>query len=240
MSQTWTDNCYDVGHVIATDMTAIENNMACLKSMFSGASAPSDPVAGTGWFDTTKKLPKVRNNANSAWLGIMAADSSHKIWVYRNTAPDGWAIDSSVTDRVLALKGGSDAYNVSGGGTAGTWTQPDHTLTASECAGGGSVTDSDGNQVISVKTDTSAGSAVAYFASVANDSYEHPNPVNGGPTNFPFANRDGKLSYLGSDGNTHYVGTYRTYTVTGSATAHNHGTTYRPAAAVGTLQYMDI
>lgn len=57
--------------------------------------------------------------------------SGRKMWVYENTAPTGWSI-VSVTDRVLAVKGGSNAYNVSGGNTAGTWTQPDHTLTVAE------------------------------------------------------------------------------------------------------------
>jgi len=57
--------------------------------------------------------------------------SGRKLWLYEDTAPTGWTT-VSVTDAVLAVKGGTQAYNVSGGNTAGTWTQPDHTLTIDE------------------------------------------------------------------------------------------------------------
>lgn len=45
-----------------------------------------------------------------------------KMWFYQNTAPSGWAIVDGVGDTVLAVKGGSYAYNVDGGSIAGTWT----------------------------------------------------------------------------------------------------------------------
>jgi len=71
MSQVWNDNTYDAsGHQITVDMQAIEDNFACLKSMFSGASAPSDPVAGMIWLDTTNHILKQRNEANNAWISI--------------------------------------------------------------------------------------------------------------------------------------------------------------------------
>ena len=54
--------------------------------------------------------------------------SGRKLWLYEDTAPTGWTI-VSVTDAVLAVKGGTQAYNTTGGNTAGTWTQPDHTHT---------------------------------------------------------------------------------------------------------------
>jgi hypothetical protein len=120
MTQTWTDDCFAGGHVGQTDLQNMENNFACLKNMFSGASAPADPVAGMPWFDTTKKVQKQRNAGNSAWIGLMHGDGSQKIWVYRNSAMDGWAIDSSVSDVVLAAKGG--ATYTTGGATAGSWT----------------------------------------------------------------------------------------------------------------------
>ena len=49
------------------------------------------------------------------------------LWVYENTAPSGWQIVSAITDALLAVKGGSNDYNTSGGSTSGTWTQPGHT-----------------------------------------------------------------------------------------------------------------
>ena len=54
--------------------------------------------------------------------------TGRKVYLYENTAPTGWSI-TAVTDKVLAVKGGADAYNISGGTAGGTWTQPNHTHT---------------------------------------------------------------------------------------------------------------
>ena len=56
------------------------------------------------------------------------AAAGNTIYAYENTAFTGWTI-VAVTDAVLAVKGGSNAYNVTGGQTAGTWTWPSTTLT---------------------------------------------------------------------------------------------------------------
>ncbi len=52
------------------------------------------------------------------------ADRAFKIWLYRNDAAPGFVVDGSLTDRCLAIKGGTDSYNVSGGNTDSdnTWT----------------------------------------------------------------------------------------------------------------------
>ena len=71
MSQSWTDDCFAAGHTGQTDLANMENNFACLKSCFSGATAPSDPVAGMFWYDTTAHLLKIRNEANNAWLSAL-------------------------------------------------------------------------------------------------------------------------------------------------------------------------
>lgn len=47
--------------------------------------------------------------------------SGRKLYLYENTAPTGWTI-VAVTDKVLAVKGGSNAYNVSGGNAAGSFS----------------------------------------------------------------------------------------------------------------------
>lgn len=70
MSQDWTDDCFDAGHVAQEDMANIEKNFLCLKGAFSGASAPSNPVAGMFWYDTTANMLKLRNETNSAWLDV--------------------------------------------------------------------------------------------------------------------------------------------------------------------------
>ena len=59
--------------------------------------------------------------------------AGRKLYLYENTAPTGWTI-VAVTDKVLAVKGGSAAYNVSGGNTGGSFTistanAPAHTHT---------------------------------------------------------------------------------------------------------------
>ncbi len=69
----------------------------------------------------TSDNKKYRGN-NSGW-GTADVD---KIWTHQNTAPTGWSIVSGTTDALLACKGGSNAYNTSGGTQAGTWTQPNH------------------------------------------------------------------------------------------------------------------
>lgn len=226
MSQDFVDNVFVSTDGVQATMAQIEDNFAALKSMFFGSSAPADLVAGMAWVDETAgKSPKLRNKANNAWLGLMQADASHKLWVYRNTAPDGWAIDAAVTDKVLALKGGSGAYNVDGGTTAGTWTQPDCTLSVAQTPA-----HDHGSQqpAITVGTQNIAG-------------------VTGGGENFnsiqiKASNTVGDEARVWTSGYLQIAATQaaHTHTSVGGGTAHNHGTAYRPAAAVGTLQYMDI
>jgi len=128
MSQNFTDNVYQGSFSGTTVMANIENNLLCLKSMFSGGSAPSNTVAFMFWGDTGNDILKRRNAENDAWLAVLAGDASFKIPVYNNDTCEGWVIDSSVTDRVIALKGGSQAYNANGGTNAGTWVYSGLTL----------------------------------------------------------------------------------------------------------------
>lgn len=120
MSQDFTDDSYAGTHIGQTDLQNMENNLLVLKSSFSGTSAPSNPVAGLGWFDTGKDVLKVRDATNSSYYGLMHGDVNQKLWVYRNSAMSGWVVDSSVSDRVLAFKGGT-TYTTGGAG-AGSWT----------------------------------------------------------------------------------------------------------------------
>lgn len=212
MSQDFTDDVYASGHQATTDLENMEKNFAALKSSFSGTTAPANTVAGMLWYDTTQKLMKQRDSANSTWFGFMVADSSHKIWVYRNAAPEGWAIDSAVTDCVIALKGGSNAYNVNGGTLAGTWTQPGYTLTTAD---------------IPAHTHGSSG-AHTHDVTIMSG-------ISGGVIN-TISTFDAAVTttVATSSGGTH------THTSVGGGGSHNHGTTYRPYAAIGTLQYLDI
>lgn len=133
MTQTYTDNCFQSGNVGQTDLQNIENNFAALKSNFSGASAPSNTVAGLTWFDidsgtSNEGVLKLRDDNNAAWFGLLHGNTTHIVLVYRNTAIDGWAVDATVTDKVVAIKGG--ATYTTGGAVAGSWSISGVTVTA--------------------------------------------------------------------------------------------------------------
>ena len=81
-----------------TDLGNMEKNFAALKSLFSGASQPASMAACHPWFDTSKHVLKVRNDGDSAWYGLMHGDASQKMWIYRNAAMSGWAVDSGVSE----------------------------------------------------------------------------------------------------------------------------------------------
>jgi len=228
MSQTYTANCFQSDHVGQTDLANIEANHECHRSFFSGASAPSNAIAGHPWFDTSKNLPKIRNDANNAWLAILTGTTNQKLWIYRNDTDDGWAIDASVTDRVIALKGGSGLYNRTGGGTAGeSWANlKAHTHT------GPSHNHSHNHQwydnqtkYYSDKTYLSNGSATNLLVGDAKDSIESMIPRTYNSSFAPLAD-----SYTDNDSTSGGAGN------TGAQSTAD----VRPAAAVGTLQYPDI
>ena len=70
MAQTYNDAVPASTRDALEDLTAIRNNFAALKSCFSGATAPPNPVAGMWWYDTTANMLKIRNEANDAWLNV--------------------------------------------------------------------------------------------------------------------------------------------------------------------------
>lgn len=221
MSQLWTADTYALTMNGATSLQNMEDNFTTLKSTFSGASAPSNNVAGQLWFDTTYAILKVRNAANSAWLGVMYGNSSNLIWMYANAATNGWVVYSSITDRVLAIKGGSQAYNVTGGNVAGTWDNATGLYMGTESA--------DHAHYVSGQT-------------VSTYHRHEPGASHGG---FGF---DTATAGSGETGESAFYTDYQGGTVGvtavwsgGRSAAHAHSmasyTTYRPAAAVGTLQY---
>ena len=63
-------------------------------------------------------------------------ENTRMMWFYENTAPTGWTIatDLSASDAIVAVKGGSNDYNVNGGNVAGSWLTATHTLTEAEMA----------------------------------------------------------------------------------------------------------
>lgn len=70
-AQNFTDDSFRAsGSAAQEDLQNMENNFLCLKSSFSGASSPANPVAGMFWYDTTANMLKLRNETNSAWLDV--------------------------------------------------------------------------------------------------------------------------------------------------------------------------
>ena len=123
MSQDWVSNLYTTATVVDTTMSNVELMFATLKSSFAGSSTPSNAAAGQVWYDSNAsyKCLQVRDSANAAWRGVMVGSSSCKVWLYLNAVEEGWTIDSSVTDKVLSLKGGS-TYVTGADDSQGTWT----------------------------------------------------------------------------------------------------------------------
>jgi len=214
MAQSWVSDLYTTTTVIDTTMGDMELMFATLRTNFSGGSAPAQVTAqniGMNWYDTTQKILKVRDSTDANWRGILAGSASLKMWLYLNTAEEGWAIDSvSATDRVLALKGGS-TY-VTGGGNAGTWT-----IT-------GMSVSSHNHQWYKwesgiSKTWASDGSSEITFNTYADK------------TTLALASR-----HKSQDA---YRWNQQSYTKNAASTASGDGA-WRPAGAVGTLQYPDV
>ena len=97
-----------------------------------------------------------------------------KMWFYQNTAPTGWVIDSTPADAILAVKGGSAAYNVNGGMAAGTWTHPTHTHTGpSHTHTGPSHTHTGPSHAHSILTHTHTFSAGAHTHAFTGTAHTH-------------------------------------------------------------------
>jgi len=117
--QDYTDNCFATDHAVQTDMQNMENNFAALKSAFSGATTPSDTVAGMWWFDTTANILKLRNEANNDWQSV---------WDFANNKPVITNLSAEITGAMIAAALKDPAV-----GTAGLRTLGTGALTA--CAG---------------------------------------------------------------------------------------------------------
>jgi hypothetical protein len=212
MAQTFTDNTYDGTHNAATDLENMEDNFAALKSSFSGTASPGSAVTGQLHMDTDNHVLKMYD---TAWRGLMHGDTSQKIWVYRNDAMDGWMVDSSVSDRVLAFKGGT-TYTTGGAG-AGSWTH------------GHADTFGDHNHQWYAYTSTSV-TAKSYDSAGAPQNISTAVLASGPNYHIAGARNTGDYIILGSR--------YTAKSTSPGSVTDN--TAWRPLASVGTLQYLDI
>jgi len=60
---------------------------------------------------------------------LLLAPSGLKMYFYENVAPTGWTLDAGPADSLLAIKGGAQDYNDTGGQVLGSWTPTTHTHT---------------------------------------------------------------------------------------------------------------
>jgi len=160
-----------------------------------------------------------------------------KMYFYQNTAPTGWTIDETPADAVLAVKGGSNAYNVDGGNQAGTWTQPNHTHTGpSHTHTGPSHNHKWYDENAKSSSDTtydSSGSGVLFSDSGAKDGAATAIDV-GGDHSIHIEGDEEMYAYTNNAG-TGATGAAGTGATGGSATAN----TYRPLAQVGIIATKD-
>lgn len=219
MTQTWNDDIYAGSHIASTDLQNMENNFASIKSFFSGTTQPSNAVAGMPWFDMTNSILKIRSQANSSWLGVMIGSAAFKIWAYLNSAEDGWVADGSVTDRVLAIKGGS-TYTT-GAAVAGSWTGASATLSLAQMPAHSHAIGSNGAHTHT----TTPGISYGQFG--FDGSY-------GSALSGSSPNISGSVSLSTSPSHVHSCAS------AGSSSSHNHGSAGRPAAATGILTYMSL
>lgn len=103
MSQTYYDDVYAGGQVVQTSMQRIEDNFSALKSTFLGAVAPSNPVGGMLWVDTTNHLLKQRNEGNTAW--ITRWDMTKTTWLAMLLANLGSALNGDRGDITVSGSG---------------------------------------------------------------------------------------------------------------------------------------
>lgn len=236
MSQTYIADIYAGTHTAGTDMQNIENNFAALKSSFSGTTSPANAVAGQWYLDTTNYSMKYRNSANNAWYGVMHGDADQKVWVYRDSAMSGWVVDSSVSDKVLALKGGT-TYTA-GGGVAGSWTHGHaNNFSVSNTPHLHQVT----NRVLTINSSDQYYNSSGVLANMVNNA--NIKEFNGTTGNTYYYQLWGGVvvpyesDYVDAAPSLYTSSVTASSSLSGSITDNS---TFRPAAATGTLQYMDL
>lgn len=112
------------------------NDKKATVSQISDLDISSFPDLPAGGLLATDKIIVGRNNGLGGYTNYIADPRNLgflpgvTMWFYADTAPLFWRIRTSLTDRVLAVKGGTQAYT--NWGQRGTWDQENHTLTVNE------------------------------------------------------------------------------------------------------------
>lgn len=124
------------GTVSGLQMTQHANNaIDTLATLSSGASAPSSPVAGQLWHDTTNHVLKLRNQANSGWIALFAVNESGGVAVPSSSVSGGFVnrlrnascdIAQRGTSGTIASGGSAytlDGFIAGGAGASFGWSQ---------------------------------------------------------------------------------------------------------------------
>lgn len=114
MSQNYTDNCYESTHSAQTNLQQMKDNFAALKSAFSDANSPANPIGGMWWLDTTTNILKLRNVVNTAWLNI---------WDMVNNKPIIANLSNEITGAMIVAAIKDPAAGAPGLRTLGTGAQ---------------------------------------------------------------------------------------------------------------------
>lgn len=224
MAQNYNPDCFDATHVAQEDLQKMKDNFECLRTTFAGIEAP--PLAeGLLWFETDTNILRIQTAGLGGWLGLMTGNVTQKIWIYRNDTLPGWVVDVTVTDHVVALRGG--LYGDVGGVTVGTWTQPahqhpfsvdnawvdhDHDFSIS----GGAFSHTHTVAFTPITLTAGAVSAMLYTPFITTSFYNSP-------------------SYNDTTDSWMPPNDYTSNTEDGATTPN-----WRPAAAVGTMQYLNV
>jgi len=106
MTQGWTSDVFAGTHIAQTDLQNIETNFACLRSTFSGSSAPASPVGYQFWGDSANTLLKIRDSSNASWLSLFNCNTG-------KIATGAVSSDSLAADAVTSAKIASGAVDTS-------------------------------------------------------------------------------------------------------------------------------
>lgn len=160
----------------------------------------------------------------AALENYLEAPAGTKLYFYQDVPPTGWTYDSGVTDKILAIKGGAEAYDVAGGTQAGSWTQPNHILLTAEIP---SHTHGSGS--------TGSGGSHGHSFGGSTPRYGTSGVTGGFGTYLYGGNKDVSAAVTINSGGVH------THTINneGGGGTHNHGTTHRPYGAVGIIATKD-
>lgn len=106
-------NSLVIGNVAAAAARAdINEALDTLKTLHSGASAPSALAAFMLWFDTTSSQLKIRDNSNSSWVTIGYLDDVNNDF---HPVVGDWHLTHSGSDLVFSHSGISRMKLTSGG-----------------------------------------------------------------------------------------------------------------------------